>query len=247
MLTMVCVLAVVIAGGSGVHWLTSPKVYISHRGQTETIALSDGSKVLLDADSEISVRYTGRKRMIWLDKGRAQFEVSHDARRPFSVVAGGHAVVALGTQFTVERVGSTLTVDLVEGRLAGFDSAAGYQAAAAQARLADLANYTFVGGHRLQWRRGDQRATIASISADDATAWTTGRLVFVDTPLRDAVETVNRYTAKPLAVEDGIRGDVRVSGIYRAGDVDAFLLGVSTTTHLEARRQNGVWILKTPE
>jgi transmembrane sensor len=243
---MVCVLAVVLAGGAGVHWVTSPKVYISHPGETETIALSDGSKILLDADSRIRVKLTGKGRRIWLDKGRAQFEVSHDARRPFSVVADGHAVVALGTQFTVDRVGRSVTVDLVEGRLAGFDAEAGFRAAA-QERLAATANYTLVGGQRLQWRGNGEEATLASISVDDATAWTTGRLVFVDAPLRDAIETVNRYTANRLQIEDSVPGDVRVSGIYRAGDVNAFLLGVSTTTHLKTRRKAGVWIVQNPE
>lgn len=244
---MVCVLAVAVAGGSGLSWLTSPKVYTSHLGKTETIALSDGSKILLDADSQVRVKLTGGERRVWLDRGRAQFEVSHDARRPFSVVADGHAVVALGTRFTVDKVGRSLTVDLVEGRLVGFDTEAGYRSAANHKRLADAANYTFVAGHRLQWSGNGNGATLASISADDAMAWTTGRLVFVDAPLRDAIETVNRYTAKPLEVDDGVRGDLRVSGIYRAGDVNAFLLGVSTTTHLKAKRQNGVWILQTPE
>lgn len=247
LLTAICVLAAVMAGGAGVHWLIAPKVYTSAIGHTETIALSDGSKVLLDANSQVRVKITGGERRIWLDKGRAQFQVSHDAHRPFSVVADDHAVVALGTQFTVDRVGRSLTVDLVEGRLAGFESEVGFRSAFAQSRLAGAANYTFVAGQRLQWRGDKGRATLSSISADDATAWTTGRLVFVDAPLSDAIETVNRYTSKPLQVGDDVRSDLRVSGIYRAGDVNAFLLGVSTTTHLKAKKEAGVWILKTSE
>ena len=246
-LTAICVLVVVMASGAGVHWLTAPKTFTSDIGRTETIALGDGTKVMLDANSQVRVKITGGERRVWLDKGRAQFQVSHDAHRPFSVVANGHAVVALGTRFTVDRIGRSLTVDLVEGRLAGFESEAGFRTADAHSRFADTANYTFVGGQRLQWRGDGGRATLSSISVDDATAWTTGRLVFVDAPLRDAIETVNRYTSKPLEVEDGVRSDLRVSGIYRAGDINAFLLGVSTTTRLKAKNVGGVWILQNPE
>ena len=246
-LAMLCIGTVAIIGGSGIFWITSPKVFTSQVGHSQTIALSDGSTVLLDADSRLRVKLTGRERRLWLDKGRAQFRVSHDGRRPFSVVADGHAVVALGTQFTVERIGHRLTVDLVEGQLAGFDSEAAFRAVRSSAGLADAANYRFVGGYRLQWRGDGARASLSTISQDDAVAWTKGRLIFIDEPLRDAVETVNRYTRKSLKIENGVGSDLRVSGIYRAGDINAFLLGVSTTTRLKAKKSPDGWLLQTPE
>lgn len=66
------------------------------------ITLSDGSTVLLNGNSNISVTmdYNEAYRIVWLT-GSAYFEVAEDKRKPFVVITSSSATTALGTAFRV--------------------------------------------------------------------------------------------------------------------------------------------------
>lgn len=87
------------------------------------IKLRDGSLArAFDGDGEercnMNVRDERPERtVIELSRGRAMFEVSKNPRRLFRVEAGGLAVEALGTKFSVERLGDSTRVTVQEGRV----------------------------------------------------------------------------------------------------------------------------------
>lgn len=70
------------------------------------LVLSDGTKVFLNADSELEypVEFTGEKRVVDL-KGEAYFEVKKDSLHPFIVRINGAEVTVLGTSFNVNTYG----------------------------------------------------------------------------------------------------------------------------------------------
>ena len=72
-------------------------------GQTVNLTLSDGTNIWLNARTTLKYPsvFTGNRREIILD-GEGYFDVAHDARKPFTVHAGGYDILALGTQFNVE-------------------------------------------------------------------------------------------------------------------------------------------------
>ena len=118
--------AVVLALGAGaIVWrVQQPTVYSTDVGEQRTVQLADGSRVILDTDSRVSVRFTKGRRAVTLESGQARFSVQGDADRPFQVRAGETEVVALGTRFDVRRLGDGARVLLVEGRVAVRDAAA---------------------------------------------------------------------------------------------------------------------------
>ena len=61
--------------------------YVSAIGEVKTIALPDGSRMTLDADSAVVGRFGHAGRSVHLTRGRAFFAVAHDASRPFTVLA----------------------------------------------------------------------------------------------------------------------------------------------------------------
>jgi transmembrane sensor len=73
----------------------------THVGEIRTIALADGSKIILDSAARLVVAFDEHERRISLARGRARFEVAHDAR-PFVVAAGNGAITARGTVFDVD-------------------------------------------------------------------------------------------------------------------------------------------------
>ena len=75
-------------------------------GGEYSLVLSDGTKVFLNADSELKypVEFSDGKRIVDL-KGEAYFEVHKDSLRPFIVRMNGAEVTVLGTSFNVNNYG----------------------------------------------------------------------------------------------------------------------------------------------
>src|SRR5277367_6540597 len=89
-------------------WLGLPKTYQTAHGAQAVWHLPDGSVLHLNTDTAVTVRYSATERLLVLDRGEAMFEVAHDARRAFRVLAGSTNAVAIGTQFDAyRRSGST--------------------------------------------------------------------------------------------------------------------------------------------
>src|SRR3546814_5749054 len=65
-------------------------------GEIRTVALEDGSRVTLDTDTILHIAYSPTERGLKLERGRARFDVSYDASRPFVVFAGGGSITAHG-------------------------------------------------------------------------------------------------------------------------------------------------------
>src|SRR5262245_259143 len=113
---------VVLAPAIGVAWyqLRGPaeQEFQTAHGEQRVIVLSDGSRMSLDALTDVKVRYTPDVRGVQLIGGRANFEVAKDVTRPLKVQVGPRTVTAIGTIFTVEREQRNVVVTLLEGRVA---------------------------------------------------------------------------------------------------------------------------------
>ena len=90
---------------------------ITPKGGEYTIMLADGTKVWVNAATEIRypVKFAGKERRVRLE-GEAYFEVTKDTARPFIVEANGMEVKVYGTQFNVNtRRDDQIQTTLVEG------------------------------------------------------------------------------------------------------------------------------------
>lgn len=215
--------ALVVAAGIGWVWLVQqPVSYSTAIGEQRVVVLDDGSRVTLDTASRIRVRYTGDRRSVSLTEGQALFAVEGDPRRPFVVMAGGAEVTALGTRFDVRRMGDGARVILIEGRVAVRDAAAPEQ------------SWSLTPGQQVVTTA--PRPIVAEVNLPVATSWTTGRLIFEDTPVAVAVAEVNRYTRTPIDLRDDRIAANRVSGAFDAGDVDGFIAALTDLYPLAIRR-----------
>jgi transmembrane sensor len=69
---------------------------------------------------------------------------------------------------------------------------------------------------------------IAPANVQRVTAWTTGQLMFDNEPLASVVERVNRYGSTQIVIADPRVGDMKISGVFNAGDAVGF---VEIVTH----------------
>lgn len=144
---------------------------------TYRIVLSDGSKVWINALSELRfpVRFAEDERKVMV-KGEAFFEVVHDADRPFRVEVNGMEVEVLGTQFNVNAYTDGVTTTLIEGAV---KVSAGQQ----EFRLSP-GEQSYVDGGYIRVQQADVAKAIA---------WQQGEFYFKSDKLTDVMDELARW------------------------------------------------------
>ncbi|GHH59126.1 MULTISPECIES: FecR family protein [Gammaproteobacteria] len=222
--------------GLGLWWRLAPEVYRTDLAERRTVVLDDGSRVTLDADTRLEVRYGEQLRQLRLRQGRAAFEVAKQPARPFVVRADDTRVIATGTQFSVERLAGEVRVVLYEGSVEVERARTGSASLRSMQRLTPGQAWT--GGPRKQ---GGQ---VARIDAGQEQAWRDGLLVFHDEPLDLAIARVNRYSKMKLELGEANLAELRISGMFKAGDSAAFVSGVTALLPLHARSGGDTTVLE---
>ena len=198
--------------------------FVTGHGEQQTQRLADNSVLHLNTDTDVTVRYSRSARLVTLTAGETAFEVTHEAGRPFRVLAGTAEVVDLGTRFDVRRDDGSTVVTVAEGRVAVAPSPApGAQRGAGNssgpARPVELAagqQLTVVSG--AAWP-----ATPVAVDATRAMAWLHRQIVFEGQPLAQVVAEFNRYAPKPIEIATPALRDLEISGVFSVDDSEAFV------------------------
>ncbi len=214
--------------------INRPQSYATAVGEQHTLRLADGSKVILDTNSRVDVRLRADRRSVTLVSGQAFFDVEGDPGRPFVVTAGDTIVTAVGTRFDVRRLGQGARVTLIEGRVDVGTSDT------------PKPSWSLTPGQRVV--TAQRRPEVRSIDASREISWTTGRLTFAATPIREAVAEVSRYSSSRIELKDAGIAHIPVSGAFDAGDTEAFIAALSDLYGVTAvRRADGTIILEAPK
>ncbi len=205
--------------------------YSTRDVEQKVVRLEDGSRVHLNVDSRVTVAFKGGQRRLTLTRGEAFFDVAHDAARPFIVVVDGAQVRALGTKFDIRRQPDGVQVTLLQGAVQVTPE----DDRAAPVVLTPNQQATLTPGGAIR---------TAATDAARTTSWTTGRLIFRDTPLAAAVAEVNRYSDHKVELADPGLGTQAVSGFFDVGDAESFARGVADFHDLRLTRSpEGAWRL----
>jgi transmembrane sensor len=224
-------------------------------GEFRVITLEDGTRVHLNTNTRARIRYDKRVRQVSLDNGEALFEVARHSDRPFIVIAGSRQIRALGTEFVVRRRDQDVAITLVEGVVAVAPAAAsvvgpmelppaGNLPTAAQSPQTE--SLTLTPGQRVTFN-GAESPRVDRPALARVTAWERGEVALDNMSLADAVAEMNRYSREPLAIVGPGLEEVRVSGIFQAGDSANFARALSRAYHIRVEhRPDGVTALSRP-
>lgn len=218
----------VISEFSGVE----PKAFATGIGEKSTIVLLDDSEVTLNADSQLEVAFDDSQRTLTLIRGQAYFKVAKDEARPFVVLVNDRRIIAIGTEFDVRfREEGRVDVTLVEGRV-DIELTSGNPSKPTDAEK--IEKLTLKPGEKLI-DTSVSAPSIASTKVSDETSWMTGRLIFRDTPLPDAIREVNLYSSRQIALAPDARlNGMKISGVFRAGRSYTFLDALQAAHPLQA-------------
>lgn len=203
-------LAAVTVGGLGLQWsIATAGVYTTARGEQRRLTLTDGSRLMLNTDTSVKVRFDEERRRIDLRRGQALFEVSADPR-PFYVSAGSHDLTVQRGRFDMRWETDHFSVLAIDG-VAMLAQQSGPPTAVVQ--ISDGDRVRVDAAEQIKHDRPN---------LNDAIAWQTGNAVFRGEALAQVVTEMNRYTERELVLMDQRAAALRISGVYRVGDNGAF-------------------------
>ena len=156
-------------------------VLVVPRGGEYTLALSDGTVVNLNSESELKypVLFTGDTRTVRVS-GEAYFEVAEDAAHPFIVETAGVKIKVLGTGFNVMAYpgDAESAVTLVHGKV-------GIQTDRQQLVLQPDEQYVY--------QSETHRGTVRQVDATQYISWKEGILNFDKMPLDELARKLSRW------------------------------------------------------
>lgn len=186
-------------------------------GEVRRVTLPDGSTMVLNTEGRAGIAMDGEIRRIKLADGEAWFQVKKNPQRPFLVEAGNVRVRAVGTAFSVRRIGDhadvAVTEGVVEAWVVGREHAKLRLSAGQSAMLSEtaLAKSIPVGEAEITRRL----------------AWRGGEIDLNGQTLAEAAGEFNRYNLRKLVVTDARLQRKRVYGVFRSNDPEGFAKAVA--------------------
>jgi len=184
------------------YWLfnPAPERYETGFQETETILLSDGSEVTLNANTKVRVAINPEKnqpREVWLE-GEAYFHVKHldenkTVKRPnlskFVVHTTNFDIEVLGTTFNASSRPTESEVLLKEGSIKIVCSRIGHPE-------------TLESGDQLALSQEDNEYRIKKLKDTVEPAWRENLFVFVNTPLKKVAAEIENYYGKEVVFSE---------------------------------------------
>ena len=230
--------ATIILLGMG-YWLynlSSKPAYLTIKtvaNQQDSVLLVDGSKVILAENS--TVRYPAKfavsSREIYLDHGKAFFKIAKDPKHPFSVLMGESKVKVLGTSFNIDYSPNKIDLDVKTGRVlfSPYKNGTSSILIAGQALSYNITNKQFT--------------TRVSQNAD---AWLTNELVFVDTPLEEVCKQLSSYYQKNIILETNQPLVKKFNATFKSNSLTEVLAVLKETYGFKIIHRKDTITLKTP-
>nr|WP_295922996.1 FecR domain-containing protein [uncultured Dyadobacter sp.] len=196
---------------------------VSENGQTSSFQLSDGTRVVLNANSVLRVPRLGfgsGNREVMLE-GEAEFKVVHTERDSRFIVRMNqdYVIEVLGTEFVAFSRKRGTKVFLTKGKV----------------------KLSLPRGKQLYMKPGNLFATgtngaftLTSSSTPAAfVAWKRDMFYFDNTLLSEAVEQINDRFKVNVRILDPVLGKRRIGGVYKVKQADDLLIILSELLHLE--------------
>ena len=232
--------AAVVLVGAGVSWrmvsrqvatTSIERVATTGVGERLTIRLADSSVVTIGPVSTIRYATTATERSVAVE-GIADFNVVHDATRPFRVRAKNAVVTDVGTEFVVRAYAADSGVDVAV--TSGIVAVSGGASDSVELRAGQVA---FVDAN-------GRTAKVTSTSAQTLAAWVHGHLVFDDVPLSTVAAELGRWFDVEIRIPDQQLAQRRLIARYNRSTLSGVLDAIAVTLPVRYERTgNTVTIL----
>ncbi|NJD21706.1 MAG: DUF4974 domain-containing protein [Melioribacter sp.] len=164
-------------------------------GEKWIVSLSDGSRIILNADSKLKYpeHFTNSSREVFLE-GEAYFEIHHDTTNPFIVHSGNLSTKVLGTKFNVSAFPNEkeISVSLVEGKVE-----VAKKEADSEERIVILKPR-----QQLVYNKVKEISTFDQFDEQTAVGWKDNKLVFRKEPFASVLVKLERTYGVKFELQD---------------------------------------------
>jgi ferric-dicitrate binding protein FerR (iron transport regulator) len=181
------------------------------RGNQYQLILPDGSKVWLNAASSVRfpVAFTGNERRVEVT-GEVFFDVVHNSKMPFTVLANGVEVHDLGTQFNINAYNNEdgVKTTVVEGKVKVVHGESSMVNGPGEQAMVDS-------------KGAIKRVKDADVEA--AIAWKNGQFMFAGSPIQSVMRQLERWYDIEVTFAPGVSKEEYIGTITRFSNISAVL------------------------
>ncbi|WP_029146792.1 FecR domain-containing protein [Methylophilus sp. 5] len=208
-------------------WQRQVADYSTDTGELKTLALADGTQIVLNTNSAIDVNLTHTARTVTLRYGEIMVTTGHlpGERRVFQLATNHGNIEPIGTQFNVRHLENSIAVAVLQGAVKIMPHHS--QAVTLQAGM----HTTFSSHHT-------EPATPASANAG---AWRKGLLFANNMRLADLTQELARY--RPGFIHcDSTVADFRISGVFPLSNTTQALDAIPNSLPVNIVYRTRYWV-----
>jgi len=203
--------------------------YMTSAGMQSRVTLPDGSSMILNTASAVTIDFENGRREVQILKGEVYFDVLRDAERTFRVVGRFGDVEVKGTAFSVRSRDAEDQVVLERGRV-------DVRSIPRQSERLSL----------MPGQMGRARAlslTVEQVDPATVLAWREGRIVFDNQPFARVLQELSRYYSGSVILLADRVSDLPVTGNYRVDNAEAAIQILADAAGVTMNRVPGGIIL----
>lgn len=196
---------------------------LNGKGVKSTIALADGSKVWLNADSKIQypAAFTGNTREVYLN-GEAFFDIEKNPGKPFIIHLSNGTIRVLGTSFNVKAYDNEPVVET--------SVASGKVAFIPKPKNSEKADTIYLTpNNKVIYELKTEQAITATTVSEEDKAWIEGKLIFRSMLFEEIGIALERNFGKKLVFNDTEVRNYRLTGSFENNTLPEILYYLSKT------------------
>ncbi|WP_461488788.1 FecR family protein [Pontibacter sp. HJ8] len=201
-------------------------VYATKAGENKTLVLPDGTEVLLNANSSLSLAPEWAKqpnREVWLT-GEAFFSVRKNGKK-FKVHTDDLEVEVLGTKFNVLTLKEKTTVVLHSGKV--------------RLHLDDeLPEVMMKPGDLVEYNEKEKKVQAKTVDTDLYTSWRDGKLNLKSTPASEVAAFIEDRYDLQITFADSALADHKLNGTLQANNEVLLLQVLAKSLDAHYSREN---------
>ena len=208
------------------------QVHHTKYGEKVTYRLSDGSRIILNANSSLRFSSTIEKGLnteVWLE-GEAYFNIAHlegDGQRTFTVHTSDGSIQVLGTKFVVKTFASETQAVLEEGRI---------RVQVREVNSDSTHEYILKPGNLARFAEGDNKIAVKEVNTRLYTSWIEDKLFFENTPMEEVARRIEDTFGVKVVVAEELAGQ-NLTGSVKSTDLEVFSEALSEILKSEIKKQ----------
>lgn len=191
--------------------------YISKNEKMKNITLPDGSKIQLDAKTNLDIIFYKNTREVKLLSGRVMFYIAADKNRPFIIESNNVFIEVVGTKFEVNKTNKDTTINVEEGLVKSY-----------YLNHNDIKKHVILlkKENSITYSNTGEIINYDKIKTQNIAQWRNDFINFNQVPLKDVIKQFSKYSNLSISFSSKEIEDYTITGEFVYNQIDIFLKNI---------------------